>query len=318
MQFRSMSLTCVRGTEVVLFFQKCEVNGLFYTVRNHLSSLSDAAANAKLFRMLVLSLHKLLLALRRLLFGKPIIHNVLQRLLRRLAFLWSLLRPTWRLGRVSRSTPDKPPSDKPSGEPPIPPPTTITTNDENTIPLDDISCSLYPYAYPPRNISRSSHNLGIQASRSSHNLAIASRHASRSSHNLAIASRNASRSSHNLAPESVFGPDSLRAESVNEYTITYQSPSDPSNSPTTPRPGYSLSSPHLLRPNSRSSFPRERRSRSSSPGPSIVAIPEGDVVIQLEDVIHSPSSEVKPALLDDRIFPLAPEFFQRYDRVNRM
>jgi hypothetical protein len=307
------------------FSKGANFEGLFYAIRNHLSSLSDAAANAQLFLMLVLSLHKLLLVLRRLLFGKPIIRNVLQRLLRRLAFFWSLLRPTWRLGGVSRSTSDKPPSDKPPDDSPILPPTTFITNDENTtsldkntISLDDISCSLYPYAYPPRNISRSSHNLGIQASRSSHNLAIASRHASRSSHNLAIASRNASRSSHNLAPESVFGPDSLGAESVNEYTITYQSPSDPSNSPTSPRPGYSLSSPHLLRPNSRSSFPRGRRSRSSSPGPSIVAIPEGDVVIQLEDVIHSPSSEVKPALLDDRIYPLAPEFFQRYDRVNRM
>lgn len=41
-------------------------------------------------------------------------------------------------------------------------------------------------------------------------------------------------------------------------------------------------------------------------------------MIQLEDVIHSPSSEVKPALGDDRIYPLAPEFFQRYDRVNRI
>lgn len=302
------------------FFRRCdsEVNGLFYTVHNRLSSLSDAAANAQLFLMLVLSLHKLLLVLRRLLFGKPILRNVLQRLLHRLAFFWSLLRPTWRLGGVSRSAPDKPPSDKPPDGPPILPPTTFITNDENTISLDDISCSLYPYAYPPRNISRSSHNLGIQASRSSHNLAIASRHASRSSHNLAIASRNASRSSHNLAQESVFGPDSLRADSVNEYTITYQSPSDPSNSPTSPRPGYSFSSPHLLRPNSRSSFSRGRRSRSSSPGHSIVAIPEGDVVIQLEDVIHSPSSEVKAALLDDRIFPLAPQFFQRYERVNRM
>ena len=294
------------------------MNGLFYTLRNHLSSLFDAAANPQLFLMLVLSLHKLLLVLRRLLFGKPIIRNVFQRILRQLAFFWSLLRPTWRLDGDSRSTPDKLPSDKPPDEPPILPPTTFITNDKNTLSLDDISCSLYPYAYPPRNISRSSHNLGIQASRSSHNLAIASRHASRSSHNLAVASRNASRSSHNLPPESVFGPDSLRADSVNEYTITYQSPSDPSNSPTSPRPGYSFSSPHLLRPNSRSSFSRGRRSRSSSPGHSVVAVPEGDVVIQLEDVIHSPSSEVKPALMDDRIYPLAPEFFQRYDRVNRM
>ncbi|EDR08221.1 uncharacterized protein LACBIDRAFT_327273 [Laccaria bicolor S238N-H82] len=262
-----------------------------------------AAANAQLFLMLVLSLHRLLLAFRRLLFGKPIFHNALQRLLRRLALFWSLLRPRRRFGGTSRPTPDKPPSEKPSSEPPIPPPTTISTNDKNTISLDDISCSLYPYAYPPRNITLSSHNLGIQASRSSHNLAIASRHASRSSHNLAIASRNASRSSHTLVPESgVFGPDSLRAESLNEYTIPYQSPSDPSTSPTSPRAGYSFSS----------------QSRSASPGPSIVAIPEGDVVIQLEDVIHSPSSEVKPALVDDRIFPLAPQFFQRYDRVNRI
>ena len=152
--------------------------------------------------MLVLSLHKPLLVLRRLLFRKPTIRNVFQRLLCRLAFFWSILRPMWRLGGVSRSTPDRPPGDKHPDEPPIFPPTTLIMNDENTISLDDISCSLYPYAYPPRNISRSSHNLGIQASRSSHNLAIASRHVLRSSHNLAIASRNASRSSHNLALQS--------------------------------------------------------------------------------------------------------------------
>jgi hypothetical protein len=196
--------------------------------------------------------------------------------------------------------------------------------DEKTVvPLDNISCSLYPYATGLHDSARSSRILN--ASRSSHNLGIISQ------------SRNASRSSQNAG-------SSTRSRSPlgGGYTFTIQ--------PTSPRRTYSMSSPELGRPKWHPAdlhdaviqgrhhvseiFPQPR---STSPVGSIELLSPGEIsslhdrrqpvssIQQPTELpqfgtsfqIHTDDLEI-PALNHHRIYPVVPEFFQRYEKRRRM
>ena len=192
--------------------------------------------------------------------------------------------------------------------------------DETVVPLDNISCSLYPYSIGLHDSARSSRILN--ASRSSHNL-IVSR------------SQNASWSSQNagLSTGSPLGGG---------YTFTIQ--------PTSPHRTYSTSSPELGRPqwhptDLHDAIKQGRRRvsqifpqpRSDSPDGSIKLLSPGEIS-SLHDRIRPVSSiehptelplggtssqtytdDVEiPALNHHRIYPVIPELFQRYEKRRRM
>ena len=188
------------------------------------------------------------------------------------------------------------------------------------VPLDNISCSLYPYATGLHESSRSSR---LNASRSSHNLGFVSQ------------SHNASRSSHNpgSSPQSPIGGG---------YTFTIQ--------PTSPRRTYSMSSPELGRPQWRPAdlhnaivqrrhrisqiFPQPR---SDSPVGSIELLSPGEFSnlhdrnlpassigrptelprVGTSSQTHTDDMEI-PALNHHRIYPTVPENFLRYEKRRRM
>jgi len=200
-----------------------------------------------------------------------------------------------------------------------------TNVDQMVIPLDNISCSLYPYGTGLHDASRSSQMLN--ASRSSHNLGIIFR------------SRNTSGSSHNV------GSNHAQSPLGGGYTFTIQ--------PTSPRRTYSISSPELTRPRAADLheaivhhpripqfFPEPR---SDSPVESIQLFSPGEIsslrirtpaseppieqptempsIVAVETSSHSHISSGDlgiPALDHNRIYPVAPENFQRYEKRRRM
>ena len=193
--------------------------------------------------------------------------------------------------------------------------------DQMVIPLDNISCSLYPYNTGLHDSSRSSRILN--ASRSSHNLGIVSR------------SQNASRSSH-------YAVSSPRSPLGGGYTFTVR--------PTSPRRTYSMSSPELGRSQWHAAdlhdaiTQRRRRisqifqePRSDSPVGSIELLSPGEIsslnnhnlpASSIEQPTELPrvgtSSQTHtddldiPALNHHRIYPVVPEYFQRYEKRRRM
>ena len=200
-----------------------------------------------------------------------------------------------------------------------------TTNvDEVVIPLDNISCSMYPYDTGLHDSSRSLQILN--ASRSSHNLGIVSR------------SRNVSLSSHNNV-----GSRQLPLEGG--YTFTIQ--------PTSPHRTYSMSSPELRgpraadlhdailqrRPRLPQIFPLPRSdspvgsieqlsageffsSRAHSPSTSTPQIEQPTELppppsVGTTSQVHTDDLEI-PALDHYRIFPVVPENFQRYEKRRTM
>jgi hypothetical protein len=137
-----------------------------------------------------------------------------------------------------------------------------------------------------------------------------------------MSSRNASRSRIMSSPEA----QSLQEQE--EFTFEVKSPDHPL-SPTGTRRQYSLSSPQLGGSGSASRAnstgfgyridvqdpdhdsldlpPSIGRTPSSSPRYSTAALPAGDT--------FSVDGSIQPVPLDnDRIFPIVPEFFQRYER----
>ncbi|KAF8155641.1 hypothetical protein B0H34DRAFT_808691 [Crassisporium funariophilum] len=236
---------------------------------------------------------------------KPdLIRRALRKIIRHLAFLWSLLRSRVYAGRGKQSRLDKPPPTDPSR------PATnvgedegldghrnlvVRKQDESTVPNDtpdveiiqidsSIACSLYPYGSGMRNASKSSQM--VNASRSNHNLEVSSRHGSRSSQFL---DSNCSNSIH--TEEYTFelqrSPVQLQ-RTPDEINFRVVSP--------TPRAGYSVSSPHLMRPES-SIIEFPLRARSASPHGSIEHIPLGDLSVpklRTHDLNDPPSDLMRP------------------------
>ena len=192
--------------------------------------------------------------------------------------------------------------------------------DQRVVPLDNISCSLYPYGTGLHDSTRSSRILN--ASRSSHNLNVSR-------------SQNASWASQNAG-------SSTRSPLGGGYTFTIQ--------PTSPRRTYSLSSPELGRPqwhpaDLHDAIIQHRRRvsrilpqpRSDSPDGSIELLSPGEI-----SSLHSPIRPISsiehptelprvgassqthtedleiPALNHQRIYPAVPENFQRYEKRRRM
>ncbi|KAJ3509547.1 hypothetical protein NMY22_g16256 [Coprinellus aureogranulatus] len=273
-----------------------------------------------LLRQLLAVVKTLLLA------GKRLAKDTWVRLLRKAALLWTLLRATLRIGtRKRRRDPEGPrtttttdttrdannPSEKPTtstNTTPEPTATTDTDRDRQIIPLDSrISCSLHPVRGPyiNTNLSHASLQHGLRAARSAHSFA--------------VSSRNASRSRMSFVP-------SPEAQSLQEeFTFEVKSPDHPL-SPTSAKRQYSISSPQLggsgSRPNSglRNAVgydvevnslqraPSITRTQSSTPQGSTTALPAGDT--------FSVNASVHDVQLNNgRIFPIVPQFFQRYDRL---
>ena len=193
--------------------------------------------------------------------------------------------------------------------------------DEKTVvPLDNISCSLYPYATGLHDSARSSRILN--ASRSSHNLGVISQ------------SQNAS-----LSPYNAGSSSRLRSPLGGGYTFTDQ--------PTSPPRTYSMSSPELGRPKWHPAdaaiqgrhrvsqiFPQPR---SSSPVGSIELHSPGEIFSlhdrrqpasskeQLTDLpwfgttslTHTDDLEI-PALNCYGLAPVVPELFRRYEKRRRV
>jgi len=252
--------------------------------------------------------------------------NIFARLFRRFVVLLKGLCPEWTnwYGRQRRSKPPGSPNLGSSGGLGVDSGDQVTeaddTNvDQMVIPLDNIACSMNPYGTGVHDASRSSQML--TASRSSHNLGIISR------------SRNTSFSSHNSASNYAQSPTG------GGYRFTVQ--------PTSPRRTYSMSSPELGRPHAadiheailhhprlpqffqepRSDSPVElvspggiSRSRVSTPASEspITETPyPGAVETSSQSHILSVELEI-PALDHNRIYPVAPENFQRYEKRRRM
>ncbi|KAF6764223.1 hypothetical protein DFP72DRAFT_416920 [Ephemerocybe angulata] len=271
------------------------------------------------------SLRQLLAVVKALILAsKRLAKETWVRLLRKLALLWRLLLSRLRLGTRRTSSDRKKPDPSytphvtPSAHDSLEKPTTITPNTDEqkltftttpttaehkeTIPLDSsISCSLHPYPYLNHSLSRTSLNDGLNAARSAHSIAVSSRNASRSSQQLAAS------------------PDTQSFQ--DGYTFTVKSPDHPL-SPTGTRRQYSLSSPQLGSGSGSDPAPNHdsgagydaveielvRRTPSSSPAESMFAHPAG--------VVPSGCPSVNEVNLGhDRIFPIAPEFFQRYERT---
>lgn len=195
--------------------------------------------------------------------------------------------------------------------------------DQTVVPLQNISCSLYPYGTGLHNPSRSSQM--INASRSSHNLAISQ-------------TRYVSRSSHNVGSSDAHSPLGGR------YTFTIR--------PTSSR-RYSMSSPELMRPHvtdlpdaitqRRPRIPQIfSQPRSDSPVGSVKLLSPGGISSSRDHVLPATESPIEqsielpfleavgtssqahtddleiPALNHHRIYPTVPEFFQRYEKRRTM
>ncbi|RXW22048.1 hypothetical protein EST38_g3802 [Candolleomyces aberdarensis] len=235
------------------------------------------------------------------------------RLLQRLASLWKFAMSAYRSKAKTTENTDIDPEGEASPSPESATtrksvdrkegPTTktnpaTTTHDDATIPLDSsISCSLHPYPYMNRgNASRTSLQHGLRVARSAHT------------------SRNASRST----LQSPLSP--LDTHSYQEgHTFTVKSPDTP-DSPATRR---KFSSPLDSVPESgfgqgkeeiegeavnKWGIPITSRTSSSSTAESGLALPAGVTGIHDESVGYGLN------LRHTRIFPIMPEFFQRYDR----
>ena len=256
-------------------------------------------------------------------------HNVIANLFRRFVFVFKIVRlklQTW-YGKQRFSKPpySKPPSSNPGTSDSVESGDQEFEHlkeadvDQTVVPLDDISCSLYPYDSGLHNSTRSLQILN--ASRSSHSLGIISR------------SQNASRSSHNAG-------SSTRSPLGGGYTFTIQ--------PTSPRRTYSMSSPELGRPQWRPADLHEAIMERRRPIPQIFPQPRSDSPVgsiellspgEISSLHDRPASSIEqptelprvgtssrthtddlefPALNHPRIFPVAPEVFQRYEKRRRM
>ena len=249
--------------------------------------------------------------------------NVFANLFRRFVFVYKIVRSklqNW-YGKQKYS---KPPFSNPGNR------DRVESDDQDyeqvdvnqtVVPLDDISCSLYPYGTGLHDSSHSSRVLN--ASRSSHNFGIVSR-----SHNTSSSSENAGSSS-----RSSFGGG---------YTFTIQ--------PTSPPRTYSMSSPELGRSPSHAAdlhdaitqrratshgvsgtFPQFRSESPIellSPGEicslhdrnrhtSLIERPTELPRSGTSSQTHTENLEI-PALNRHRIYPVVPELFQRYEKRRRM
>ena len=249
--------------------------------------------------------------------------NCFASLLRRFVFVYKIVRLKWQAWyRKQRYS--KPPSLNPGTSDRVESGDQHSKDadvDETVVPLDNISCSLYPYSTGSHDSARSSRILN--ASRSSHNSGIISRNASLSSQNT------------NSRPRSPLG-----------YSFTVQ-PTNPQ--PTNPRRAHSMPSLELGRPWHPADLPesviksRHRVSqispqpRSSSPVESIELLSPGEISslhdrTRFRSLIEQPtelprvgtSSQTHandleiPALNHYRIYPVVPEVFQRYQKRRRM
>lgn len=253
--------------------------------------------------------------------------DVFTSLFRRFVVLLKFLRSKWKIwyGKQRRS---KPPSSKPGTSEKVELSDRVYERvkgadainfDQMVIPLNNISCSLYPYGTGLHDSSRSSQVLN--ESRSSHNLGIISR------------SRNASWFSHHA------GANNVQSPLGDGYTFTVE--------PTSPRRTYSMSSPELTRPHAAALHEailqrhRPPQSRPHSQAESIQLLSPGEVS---NSRIHTRASESPigqspelpflgavgtssqtysddleiPPLDNGRIYPVAPGNFQRYEKRRRM
>ncbi|KAF8814751.1 hypothetical protein BYT27DRAFT_7334287 [Phlegmacium glaucopus] len=257
--------------------------------------------------------------------------NVFASLFQRLVGLWKYLRSKWKnwYGKQRRSNPptSNPGSNngvdsgdqasehlKGSGD--------DTPIDQMVVPLDNISCSMDPYGTGVYDSSRSSQILN--ASRSSHNLGIISR------------SRTTSRSSHSVRSNDAQSP------LEGGYTVTAQ--------PTSPHRAYSMSSPELTQPRAADNHEAILRipqifpeARLDSPVGSIELFSPGEIsslrvrtpasespikqctempsrgAVGTKSQIHILSDDMEiPPLDHNRIYPVAPENFQRYEKRRRI
>jgi hypothetical protein len=249
--------------------------------------------------------------------------NVFASLFRRIVFVYKIVCLKWEAW-YGKQRYSKPPSSNPgpsdrdeAGDQHL----KVADVDETVVPLDNISCSLYPYGTGLHDSARTSRILN--ASRSSHNLGIISR------------SQNASWSSRNAE-------SSARSPLGGGYTFTVQ--------PTSPRRTYSMSSPELGRshwhpadlheaaiqgrprvsqilPNLRPGSPVESI-ELLSPGeisslnsrilpPSSIERPTESPRVGTSSQSHTVDLET-PALNHHRIYPALPEVFQRYEKRRRM
>jgi hypothetical protein len=246
--------------------------------------------------------------------------NVFLSLFRRLVFVFKIVRSKWQTWQRY----SKPPSSNPGTSDRVESGDQEYEHlkeadvDQTVVPLDNISCSLYPYDTGLHDSSSSSRILN--SSRSSHNLGIVSR------------SQNASRSSHNTG-------SSLRSPIGGGYTFTIQ--------PTSPRRTYSMSSPELGRPQWHAADLHDaiiqhrhrisqifQQPRSDSPVGSIELLSPGEISsvhdrtssieqptelprVGTSSQTHTDDLEI-PALDHHCINPVVPEVFQRYEKRRRM
>ena len=252
--------------------------------------------------------------------------DVLASLFRRLVFVYKVVRLKWE-GWYRKQRYSKPPS-KNSGTSDM----VESGNqdlkeadvDEKVVPLDNISCALYPYGTGFHGSARSSRILNASESRSSYNLDIVSR------------SQNASWSSQ-------VAESTTRLPLGGGHTSTFQSTSPPRT--------YSVSSPDLGRPQWHPGdlhdaiiqgphrvsqiFPQPR---SGSPVESIELLSPGEISSLHDRTLPRPSIEQPttelprvgtssqtdteyleiPALDCHNICPVIPEQFQRYEKRRRM
>ena len=288
------------------------------------------AASIQLVYPRIMALYKFLWHLRRTL--DP---NVFSSLFRHFVVLLKSLRSKWQTW-YKKQMRSKPPSSNPGSIDGVESDkqtsehlkeVDATNVDKMVIPLNNISCSLYPFGTGLHDASRSSQMLN--ASRSSHNLGIITR------------SRNTSCSSHNVEPSNV--QQSPISPIGGGYTLTIE--------PTSPLRRYSQSSPALGRSHAADLHDRllqlrpapqifpERRSNSPvesiellSPGeissssrartPSVVTpqIEQSTEVAVVGTASQSHISfddqEIPP--FDHHIYPNMPENFQRYEKRRRM
>ena len=257
----------------------------------------------------------------------PTLKNVFASFLRRFASFLRILHSTWQM--YGKKRPSKPPSLVPGSSDGVESgnqtsehikEVDATNTDKMDIPIDNVSCSLYPFGTGLHDASRSSQMLN--ASRSSHNLGIVFR------------SRNTSWSSHNVESS-----NAQQSPIGGGYTFTIE--------PTSPHRTYSMSSPELGRPRAADLqrgpyisqfFPQPR---SDSPVESIQLLPPGDISssrhrippalgplieqsIELGAAGTASQSRISsddlqiPPLDSNCIYPMVPEFFQRYEKRRRM
>lgn len=122
-------------------------------------------------------------------------------------------------------------------------------------------------------------------------------------HPYSFAGRNTSRSSQNLVTATV---------EMQNYSITYPVLDRHLLAPT-PRRGFGGSTPYLPRPNSTvTNLPL--RPRTASPAPVHFVFSEASTVNNQQEPEVLKNIQLDSTLSHDRIFPLMPEYFQRYDR----